>query len=202
MNTDRIKKALPVETGAGRRSVIRARPDVAEIVADCVLRRRTFEDIARRCGVDIETLVRFRKRFITPEIEKIVMAEHKLQQNEVLDQVINEAQDEVQKGILDIIAEQKALYRAMKKKVEEDGRDLEDILPGLAQLLRDQTKSHEAMLKTYSMLRDKTTILIPLNEHPEAAPLMDALFILFTEMPEARARFREIKEAKRLTINA
>ena len=66
-----IKDALPVESGSGRRSVIRARSDIVEIVLDCVLRRRQFLDIAKRLGVNIETLNRFRARFITEEVERL-----------------------------------------------------------------------------------------------------------------------------------
>lgn len=68
MNMDRIKAALPKEKGHGRRSTIRMRSDVAEVVVDCVLMRRPFLEIAKRCAVDIETLVRFRKKFITEEV--------------------------------------------------------------------------------------------------------------------------------------
>ncbi|GHE02184.1 hypothetical protein U879_17570 [Defluviimonas sp. 20V17] len=202
MNFERIKAAIPAPPpGPGRKSVIRLRPDVAEVVVDCVLRRRQFADIAKRCAVDIETLATFRKNYITPEVEKVVRAEATLTERRAVDSVINEAQDDVSKGILGIINEQKALYRALKAKVEEEGRDLEDLLPGLAQLLRDQTKTHEAMLKTYSLLKDKTTVMVSLNEHPDAAPLLDALFLLFTENPAAGLRFREIMQAKRITLD-
>ncbi len=75
INYDRIKDALPVESGNGRRSTIRARSDVVEVVLDCALRRRQFKEIAQRCCVDLESLTRFRKRFITPEVEKIVLVD-------------------------------------------------------------------------------------------------------------------------------
>lgn len=202
MNMERIKNAIPPPPpGPGRKSVIRMRPDVAEIVVDCVLKRRKYTDIAQRCAVDIETLAAFRHRYVTTELEKIIHAEAALAERREVDTVINDAQDDVSKGILGIINEQKSLYRALKKKVEEEDRDLEDMLPGLAQLLRDQTKTHEAMLKTYAVLRDKTTVMIPLNEHPDAAPLLDALFVLFTENPAAGERFREIMKAKRISLD-
>ncbi|AQS48742.1 hypothetical protein BMG03_13770 [Thioclava nitratireducens] len=201
INMEKIKRALPAPMPNGRKSVIRMRPDVAEIVVDCVVRRRPFIEIAKRCAVNIETLHTFRRNYITPEIEKLILAEVKLAERRDVDTVVNGAQDDVSKGILGIIKEQRSLYRALKKKVDDDDRDLEDLLPGLARLLRDQTKTHEAMLKTYSMLRDKTTVMIPLNEHPDAAPLLDALFLLFTENPIAGERFREILKAKRITLD-
>ena len=86
MNYDRIREALPVESGNGRRSTIRARSDVVEVVIDCVLRRRQFKEIAQRCCVDLESLTRFRKRFITPEVEKIVLVEANKLDADALDQ--------------------------------------------------------------------------------------------------------------------
>ena len=50
---DRVLRVLPKEEGAGRRGVIRNRPDVGEIVCDLVLSRRPQSEIAKRAGVDL-----------------------------------------------------------------------------------------------------------------------------------------------------
>ena len=105
MNMDRIKKALPMESGGGRRSILRQRPDVAEIVVDCVLRRRTFLDTAARFGVDIESVNRFRRKFITPEVEKIVLVEANQMSADALDQEVNDAQDKIEGGIMGVLSE-------------------------------------------------------------------------------------------------
>jgi transposase-like protein len=91
INMAGVKAALPVESGNGRRSIVRARSDVAEIVVDCVLRRRPFLEIAQRCAVNIESLNRFRKKFITPEVEKIVLIEANKMDADQLDEQVNKA---------------------------------------------------------------------------------------------------------------
>lgn len=201
INMERIKKALPVESGPGRRSVIRARSDVAEIVVDVVLRRRMIKDIAARCCVSLESLDRFRKNFITPEVEKIVLIEANKMSKDQLDKEVNEAQDDLEKGVYDILKEQKRLYRAIHQRVEDGDRDLEDALSPLMQLLRDQTKTHEALLKVYSNLKDKTTVVLSLNEHPEVAKLMDVLWVLFKTHPDAFADFQALVKEKRIALD-
>lgn len=201
INTERIKKALPVENGPGRRSVIRARSDVAEIVIDCVLRRRQFQEIAKRCCVSLESLDRFRKNFITPEVEKIVLVEANKMGKDQLDNEVNEMQDDLERGVHDILKEQKRLYRLIHQRVADGDRDIEDALSPLMQLLRDQTKTHEALLKVYSNLRDKTTVVLSLNEHPEVAKLMDVLWVLFKTHPDAFADFQTLVKQKRIALN-
>lgn len=201
INTERIKKALPVEKGPGRRSVIRARSDVAEIVIDCVLRRRQFQEIAKRCCVSLESLDRFRKNFITPEVEKIVLVEANKMDKDQLDNEVNEMQDDLEKGVHDFLKEQKRLYRLIHQSVADGDRDIEDALSPLMQLLRDQTKTHEALLKVYSNLRDKTTVVLSLNEHPEVAKLMDVLWVLFKTHPDAFADFQALVKQKMIALN-
>ncbi len=201
MDMARIKNALPAIEGNGRKSVIYQRPDVAEIVADCVLRRRQFKDIAKRCGVDIESLVRFRKRFITDEVEKIVLVEANQMSADALDQEVNDAQDKIEGGIMGVLSEQKKLYRTLNQRIADGERDIEDLLPGLSQLLRDQTRTYESLLKVYSNLKNKTSIVLSLNEHPDVAKLMDALWVLFQEQPQAFERFQEIVAEKRIPLD-
>lgn len=201
INMDRVKKALPVESGPGRRSVIRARADVGEIVVDIVLRRRLLKDIAARCCVSLESLDRFRKNFITEEVKKIVLIEANKMGKDALDKEINEAQDDLEKGVYDILAEQKRLYRAIRQRIDDGERDLEDVLSPLMQLLRDQTKTHEALLKVYSNLKDKTTVVLGLNEHPEVAKLMDVLWVLFKTHPDAFQDFQALVKEKRIALD-
>ena len=197
--TDKVKKALPVETGLGRRSVIRNRPDVAEVVVDCVLRRRTFAEIAKRCGVESTTLDRFRAKFITDEVTKIVLAEDQLATHDELDQQINIGQDDIQQGLRSIVKEQKELYKLMKDKIG-DGRDVEDLAPALGQLLRDQGQSFERLLKSYTALKEKTTIVLSINESPEWSKLQDVLYAVFADHPDAFDAFRTLSQERRLRI--
>ncbi len=201
MNYDRIREALPVESGNGRRSTIRARSDVVEVVLDCVLRRRQFKEIAQRCCVDLESLTRFRKRFITPEVEKIVLVEANKLDADALDQEVNAAQDKIEGGIEGILKEQKRLYRSLNGMVEDGGDNLMDVLAPMMQLLRDQNKSYENLLKVYSNLRDKTTVVLGLNEHPDVQKLMDVLWVVFQTHPEAFDTFRQVVQDRRIPLN-
>lgn len=201
INYDRIKDALPVESGNGRRSTIRARSDVVEVVLDCVLRRRQFKEIAQRCCVDLESLTRFRKRFITSEVEKIVLVEANKLDATSLDQEVNSAQDKIEGGIEGILKEQKRLYRTLNDMVAEGGDNLFDVLAPMMQLLRDQNKSYENLLKVYSNLRDKTTIVLGLNEHPDVQKLMDVLWVVFHAHPEAFDTFRQVVTDRRIPLN-
>lgn len=201
INYDRIKDALPVEAGNGRRSTIRARSDVVEVVLDCVLRRRQFKEIAQRCCVDLESLTRFRKRFITPEVEKIVLVEANKLDATSLDQEVNSAQDKIEGGIEGILKEQKRLYRTLNDMVAEGGDNLFDVLAPMMQLLRDQNKSYENLLKVYSNLRDKTTIVLGLNEHPDVQKLMDVLWIVFHAHPQAFDTFQKVVTDRRIPLN-
>jgi hypothetical protein len=201
INYDRIKDALPVEAGNGRRSTIRARSDVVEVVLDCVLRRRQFKDIAQRCCVDLESLTRFRKRFITPEVEKIVLVEANKLDATSLDQEVNSAQDKIEGGIEGILKEQKRLYRTLNDMVVEGGDNLFDVLAPMMQLLRDQNKSYENLLKVYSNLREKTTIVLGLNEHPDVQKLMDVPWVVFHAHPEAFDTFQKVVTDRRIPLN-
>lgn len=196
---DRVLKALPKESGNGRRGVLRNRPDVGEIVCDIVLGRRTLADIARRTAVDYETALRFKKRFITDEVRKIIMVEAQAAESQQIDEKINAGQDDVQKGLRDIIKEQKDIYQLLKDKLGE-GRDVEDLLPALSQLLRDQGQSFERLLKSYTALKEKTTIVLSINESPEWSKLQEVLFVVFEAHPEAFDTFRDEVARRRLRL--
>lgn len=199
INMDRVKKALPVEEGLGRRSVLRNRPDVGEVVVDCVLRRRPFGEIAKRCGVTITTLDRFRAKFVTDEVQKIVVAEAERAEMAADDAVINKGQDDVQQGLRSIIREQKEIYQLMKDKIG-DGRDVEDLAPALGQLLRDQGQSFERLLKSYTALKEKTTVVLSINESPEWSRLQECLYVVFEAHPDAFEMFRDEVASRRLRI--
>ena len=201
MNHDRIRQALPVESGKGRKSLLRARPDVSTIVSDCVLRRRPFTEIAKRLGVNLVTLERFRKNFITPEVEKIVLVEANQMDADELDAEVNEAQGDLENGILGIVQEQKRLYAKLNRMADDSDEDFRDALSPMMQLLRDQTKSYEAALKVFTNLRDKQTIVLPLSEHPEIAKLMDALWVVFKLHPAAFDEFQDVCAQKKIPLD-
>lgn len=202
IDTDRIKKALPVESGLGRRSVIRQRKDVAEIALDVVLKRRSLKDIAKRCGVSTVSLDRFRSKFLTDEVVKIILVEAEKDSAEKLNSEVNDAQDKVEGGILGILTEQKRLYKTLNDLAGDGSKEaLMEVLSPMMQLLRDQTKAYDGLLKVYSQLRDKTVIVQPLAEHPDVAKLMDALWVVFKLHPAAFEEFREIARQKKIPLD-
>jgi len=197
--TDKVKAALPKESGFGRRSVIRNRGDVAEVVLDICLQRRQLKEIAKRCGVSTAALDRFRQKFVTPEIQKLCIVLDQQQASEALDAEVNAGQDEIQNGLRQVIAEQREIYALIKAKVGE-GRDIEDLAPALGQFLRDMGQSLDRLTKAYSALQAQTTITTPIQESPEWAKLSDVLFETFREHPEAFASFQALSKEKRLRL--
>lgn len=191
MDMERIKRALPKESGQGRRSTIRMRSDVAEVVVDCVLNRRPYLEIAKRCAVDVETLVRFRKKFITEEVKRIVLVEDQKAEAAAIDTAINEGQDEIQSGLRSIIAEQKAIIATLK-----DNEDLGGALMGL----RDQAATYERLLKSYTALKERTTIVLSINENPEWSRLQNVLRAVFANHPDAFDDFQRLARQERLRL--
>jgi hypothetical protein len=203
MDMAKIKSVLPKDgTGKGRRSVLRNRPDVGEIVCDLVLDRRTSADLARRTGVDYETVMRFKKKYLTDEVRKTILAEAQAAETTELDAKINAGQDDVQKGLHGIIAEQKEIYRLIRQKIGdgEGQRDIEDVVPALAQLLRDQGQSYERLLKSYTALKDKTTVVLSINESPEWSKLQEVLYDVFEQFPDAFASFSHEVKARGIRL--
>lgn len=196
---DRVLRVLPKEEGMGRRGVIRNRADVGEIVCDIVLARRPQSEIAKRAGVDLTTVQRFKQRFVTDEVRKVVMAEASVAEQHELDDQINTGQDDVQNGLRSIIKEQKEIYGLMKDRIG-DGRDVEDLAPALGQLLRDQGQSFERLLKSYTALKERTTVVLSINESPEWSKLQEVLFAVFVQHPEAFDMFRSLANDRRLRL--
>lgn len=196
---DRVLQVLPKEEGMGRRGVIRNWPDVGEIVCDLVLSRRPQSEIAKRAGVDLTTVQRFKQRFVTDDVRKVVMAEASVADQHDLDEKINSGQDDVQQGLRSIIKEQKDIYGLMKDKIA-DGRDIEDLAPALGQLLRDQGQSFERLLKSYTALQERTTVVLSINESPEWSSLQECLYVVFEAHPAAFEMFRNEVESRRLRL--
>ena len=98
-----------------------------------------------------------------------------------------------------ILKEQRRLYRTLNDMVE--GENLLDVLSPMMQLLRDQNKSYENLLKVYSNLREKTTIVLGLNEHPDVQKLMDVLWVVFNAHPEAFETFHQVVTDRRIPLN-
>lgn len=194
---DRVKRVLPKDPSKSRKNTIRLRPDVGEIVCDVVLGRRSVAEVSRRTGMHRDSLDRFFKKFVTDDIKKMILADQST--HDEMDEKINAGQDSIQKGLNSIIDEQKDLYRLLKEKLGED-RDIEDLIPALAQLLRDQGQSYERLLKSYTALKERTTITLSINESPDWQALQDVLYLVFEHHPAAFEMFRSLVQERRLRI--
>lgn len=200
MNYDRIAAAIPLDNMTGKRTALRQRSDVARIVADIVLQRERLVDIAKRCKTTPEAVRRFKNRFVTDAVVKAVHVEADQAARVEADEEFNDLQDATQHGIHAILKEQKTLYGMVKEVVDADPDRLGDTLAPLMQLLRDQLKSYETLAKTYAQLKDKTTVVLSLNEHPEAAKLMEALYVVFQAHPDAFAMFKRVITDKSIAL--
>lgn len=199
MNYDKIRDALPPDNMSGKRTALRQRSDVGKIVADLVLRRERLVDVAQRCKTTPEAVRRFKNKFITDHVTKLVHAEASLAAHQEADEEINDLQDATQKGIHKVLKEQERLYARINDIVDNDEQLLDAMSP-LMQLLRDQTRTYEALAKTYSQLKDKTTVIVTLNDHPDAAKLLEVLYIVFQAYPDAFAMFKRLATDKALGI--
>lgn len=195
--TDKVKRLLPKDPSKSRKNTIRLRPDVGEIVCDVVLGRRTVAEVSRRTGMHRDSIDRFFKNFVTDDIKKVILADQST--HDELDRKINSGQDTIEKGLHSIIQEQQELYELLKAKIG-DGRDIEDVLPGLSQLLRDKGQSFERLLKSYSLLKEKTTVTLSILESPDWRQLQDVLYLVFERHPEAFEDFRQLVQERKLRI--
>ena len=139
------------------------------------------------------------QKFIGDDVRKVVMAEASVAEQHDLDDKINSGQDDVQQGLRAIIKEQKDIYSLMKDKIG-DGRDVEDLAPALGQLLRDQGQSFERLLKSYTALKERTTVVLSINESPEWSKLQEVLFVVFEQHPDAFDMFRSLVQERRLRL--
>ena len=200
MNLEPARHAVPKESGMGRRSTIRQRADYMTVIADCVLQRHSYVDIAKRCNVTTESLQRFRDKFITDEVRKLIILADQRDAKKAIDDEINAGQDDIQHGLRSIITEQKSLYQMLRERIDADGNSIEDLIPALATLLRDQGQSFDRLLKSYTALQEKTTIILGINESPEWSKLQDVLFAVFEQHPEAFETFRGLSQERKLRL--
>lgn len=120
---------------SGRRAVIDMRPDKQEIIKDIVLGRRTLTEIAKRIGVDLTTIQRYRDNKITEEMRRAIMAEQRIRQVEVETEIVNEDR-------MDVANTYEALARRVERLISKAEQNEDDAfalaaMEGLRKVLRD-----------------------------------------------------------------
>lgn len=162
---------------SGRRAVIDMRPDKQEIIKDIVLGRRTLTEIAKRIGVDLTTVQRYRDMKITEEMRRSIMAEQRIRQVETETEVINQDR-------MDVANTYESLARRVEKLITKAEQNEDDsfalaAMEGLRKVLRD-------IATMQGKLATALTVNVTLAEAKEWVTLRAILQEVCDEVPAAR----------------
>lgn len=162
---------------SGRRAVIDMRPDKQEIIKDIVLGRRTLTEIAKRIGVDLTTIQRYRDTKITEEMRRAIMAEQRIRQVETETEIVNEDR-------MDVANTYEALARRVEKLISKAEQNEDDAfalaaMEGLRKVLRD-------IATMQGKLATALTVNVTLAEAKEWVTLRRILQEVCDEVPAAR----------------
>ncbi|MCD1624659.1 hypothetical protein K7H22_01460 [Seohaeicola saemankumensis] len=162
---------------SGRRAVIDMRPDKQEIIKDIVLGRRTLTEIAKRIGVDLTTIQRYRDNKITEEMRRAIMAEQRIRQVEAETEIVNEDR-------MDVANTYEALARRVEKLITKAEQNEDDAfalaaMEGLRKVLRD-------IATMQGKLATALTVNVTLAEAKEWVTLRRILQEVCDEVPAAR----------------
>jgi len=162
---------------SGRRAVIDMRPDKQEIIKDIVLGRRTLTEIAKRIGVDLTTIQRYRDGKITEEMRRAIMAEQRIRQVEAETEIVNEDR-------MDVANTYEALARRVEKLITKAEANADDAfalaaMEGLRKVLRD-------IATMQGKLATALTVNVTLAEAKEWVTLRRILQEVCDEVPAAR----------------
>lgn len=162
---------------SGRRAVIDMRPDKQQIIKDIVLGRRTLTEIAKRIGVDLTTIQRYRDNKITEEMRRAIMAEQRILQVEAETEIVNEDR-------MDVANTYETLARRVEKlitKAEQKEGDAFALaaMEGLRKVLRD-------IATMQGKLATALTVNVTLAEAKEWVTLRRILQEVCDEVPAAR----------------
>ena len=162
---------------SGRRAIIDMRPDKMEIIKDIVLNRRTLTDIAKRLGVDLTTVQRYRDDKITEEMRRSILAETRIDSIKADTEVINQDR-------MDVAMTYESLAKRVERlisKAENNGDDAFALaaLEGLRRVLRD-------IAQLQGKLATNLTVNVSLAESKEWVTLRRILNDVCDEVPEAR----------------
>ncbi|WP_170571165.1 hypothetical protein [Ruegeria atlantica] len=171
---------------SGRPSVILNHPDKNSIIRQIVERELgvpgapTFERIAKKVGLNVNTLHTFKRRHITEEMRREIAAKIKREP-------IEEATNVLNKERMDVAQTYEALAHRVEKLVtkaennEDDGFALA-AMEGLRKVLKDIATMHGKMATNL-------TVDVKLSESPEWVTMKQIIQAVCAEVPEAREPF-------------
>lgn len=162
---------------SGRKSVINQRSDRNEIIKDLVLKRRSVIELANRLGVSTSSVMRFRKRYITEEVTRSVLAKHRMDGVQADTNIINEDR-------MDISRTYESLAKRVEKMITKAEANDDDAfalaaMEGLRKVLRD-------IASMQGKLAQSLTVNISLSESKEWVTLRKILNEVIDEVPAAR----------------
>ena len=162
---------------SGRRAIIDMRPDKMEIIKDIVLNRRTLTDIAKRLGVDLTTVQRYRDDKITEEMRRSILAETRIDSIKADTQVINQDRMDVAMTYESLAMRVERLIT--KAEQSEDDHFALAAMEGLRRTLRD-------IAQLQGKLATNLTVNVSLAESKEWVTLRRILNDVCDEVPAAR----------------
>jgi hypothetical protein len=169
--------------GRGRKNTILLHPERKTIIKQIILGEKNLPggmpktQIAKRLGLHIDTLVRFRRDHITEEMVRAVLAEVRLSKIEGDAAVLNEDR-------LDVGNTYESLARRVEKLITKAEQNEDDAfalsaMEGLRRILRDIATMHGKMATNL-------TVSVTLAQSPEWETLKRVLQEVCDEVPAAR----------------
>ncbi len=162
---------------SGRRAIIDMRPDKMEIIKDIVLNRRTLTDIAKRLGVDLTTVQRYRDDKITEEMRRSILADTRIDSIKADTEVINQDRMDVAMTYESLAVRVERLIT--KAEATNDDSFALAAMEGLRKVLRD-------VAQLQGKLATNLTVNVSLAESKEWVTLRRILNDVCEEVPAAR----------------
>lgn len=196
-----VDELMPEPKGAG--SMVRRRKDAARIAAEIVLCTRPQSEIARAYNIRRDTLVKFRKTFVTPAVRQFVLGSmEELEAEAVAGRT--EVQNLVRESLVGLIEELRDLYATAKSHLDEHKDDGDEYLVRLGPLVRlldTQGKQIDRLTNSMSKQALQDGAVTPLAEHPQVHRLLHVLRTLFLLHPEAGKEFFRLLEEQKLVLD-
>jgi len=162
---------------SGRRAIIDLRPDKGEIIKDIVLNRRTLTAIAKRLGVDVTTVQRYRDDKITEEMRRSILAETRIDSITADTEVINQDRMDIAMAFESLAVRVERLIK--KAEATNDDSFARAAMEGLRKVLRD-------IAQLQGKLATNLTVNVSLAESKEWVTLRRILNDVCDEVPAAR----------------
>ena len=193
----------PAKPGVPGSSIRRGKDAVKIAVAISSSGGRATQEIARRFNVNKDTLRKFKRAYVTPEVQKVVMAHTEELQSEALDKKIVDVQQAVHGTLVDVSIDLRHIVERIKDILDDQNGD--DYLTRLAPLVKTldmQGKTAQRMADSFAKLRKDDLDKLPLNRHPDAARLAALLALVFSKHPDARDTFMQVQGDMNLILDS